>query len=68
MMMLGLRRAEGISEKEVLKRCRVLPTKAFAAEIARLCEDGLLIVARGRLRIPREAWLVSNEVLSTFVA
>jgi oxygen-independent coproporphyrinogen-3 oxidase len=68
MMMLGLRRAEGISVREVRRRTGVAVTQVFAAEIARLREDGLLLVERGRLRIPREAWLVSNEVLSTFVA
>jgi oxygen-independent coproporphyrinogen-3 oxidase len=68
MLMLGLRRAEGISEREVRRRTGVAVTQALAAEIARLREDGLLLAERGRLRIPREAWLVSNEVLSTFVA
>jgi len=68
MLMLGLRRAEGISEREVRRRSGVAMAQAFAAEIARLREDGLLLVERGRFRIPREAWLVSNEVLSTFVA
>ncbi|MFB3883553.1 MAG: radical SAM family heme chaperone HemW [Armatimonadota bacterium] len=68
MLMLGLRRAEGISEREVRKRTGVSVRKTFEAEIARLAEDGLLVVERGRLRIPSDAWLVSNEVLSTFVA
>jgi oxygen-independent coproporphyrinogen-3 oxidase len=68
MLMLGLRRAEGVAERDVRRRTGVAVSQTFAAEIARLCEDGLLVVERGRLRIPREAWLVSNEVLSTFVA
>lgn len=68
MLMLGLRRAEGVAAREVQRRTGVAVARAFAAEIARLREDGLLIVERGRLRLPREAWLVSNEVLSTFVA
>jgi len=68
MLMLGLRRAEGISVREVRRRTGVAAAEVFAAELARLREDGLLVVERGRLRIPREAWLVSNEVLSTFVA
>jgi oxygen-independent coproporphyrinogen-3 oxidase len=68
MLMLGLRRADGILEREVRRRTGLAVTQAFAAEIARLREDGLLLAERGRLRIPRDAWLVSNEVLSTFVA
>jgi oxygen-independent coproporphyrinogen-3 oxidase len=68
MLILGLRRAEGVREKDVLRRCGISPSEVFRDEIGRLCEDRLLIVDRGRLRIPREAWLVSNEVLSAFVA
>ncbi len=68
MLMLGLRRAEGVSEREVLRRSGVSCRKAFGEEIARLREDGVLIAERGRLRLPREVWLVSNDVLSTFVA
>ncbi len=68
MLMLGLRRAEGIREKDVVKRCGTSLSELFAEEIERLQQDGLLIVERGRLRIPREAWLISNEILSTFVA
>ncbi len=67
MMMLGLRRAEGVRERDVAKRCGISPRRLSADEIARLCDGGLLVAKRGRLQIPREAWLLSNEVLSAFV-
>lgn len=67
MLMLGLRTVEGVSEQEVSDRCGLSPRDVFAAEIEQLCGQGLLIAEQGRLKIPRERWLVSNEVLSHFV-
>jgi oxygen-independent coproporphyrinogen-3 oxidase len=68
MLMLGLRRAEGISEEEIRRRCGGGPREVFSDEIERLCSEGLLLAQDGRLRLPRERWLISNEVLSQFVA
>jgi coproporphyrinogen III oxidase-like Fe-S oxidoreductase len=68
MLMLGLRRAEGVSEEEIAARCGPGPREVFSEEIERLCAEGLLIAAEGGLRIPREKWLVSNEVLARLVA
>lgn len=66
-LMLGLRRAEGVSEEEVAALCGVGPREAFSEEIEELCEEGLLIAEAGGLRIPREKWFISNEVLARFV-
>jgi oxygen-independent coproporphyrinogen-3 oxidase len=67
-LMLGLRCAEGVSEAQVAERCGIAPGEVFAEEIRELSQRGLLAVEDGRLRVPQEAWLVSNEVLSYFVA
>jgi len=67
MLMVGLRRAEGVSEEEVRRRCGVGPWEVFEEGIRRLCGEGLLIAESGRLWIPRERWMVSNEVLMEFV-
>jgi len=67
-LMLGLRRGEGVSEAEIAERCGVAPGEVFAEEIRDLSQRGLLIAEDGRLRVPQDAWLVSNEVLSYFVA
>jgi len=67
MLMLGLRRAEGVSEEEIEGRCGSAPQEVFEEEIRGLCGDGLLIAEGGRLWIPREKWLLSNEVLAEFV-
>ncbi len=66
-LMLGLRRAEGIEEQAVAGQCGMSPREAFGREIEELCREGLLISAGGRLRIPPERWLISNETLSCFV-
>ncbi len=68
MLMLGLRLAEGVAEEEVASRCGMSPREAFGAEIEQLCEQGLLQSADGRLRIPRDKWLVADEALSQFAA
>jgi oxygen-independent coproporphyrinogen-3 oxidase len=67
-LILGLRRAEGVSEAQIAERCGAAPGEVFAEEIRDLSQRGLLIAGNGRLRVPQEAWLVSNEVLSYFVA
>ena len=67
MLMLGLRRAEGVAESEVEARCGLAPRAVFGREIEELCDRGLLIAADGALRIPPERWLVSNEALAQFV-
>ncbi len=66
-LMLGLRCAEGVSEEEIEARCGLSPRAVFSAEIDRLCSEGLVIAADGRLRIPPGKWLISNEVLAHFV-
>lgn len=66
MLMLGLRRAEGVCEQELAACCGIAPREAFGREIERLCAEGLLVAGEGWLRIPREHWLVSNEVLQEF--
>ena len=68
MLMVGLRRAEGVSEAEVERRCGLGPREVFGEEIRALCGEGLLIAEGGRLLIPREKWLLSNEALSRFVS
>jgi len=67
MLMVGLRRAEGVSEEEIERRCGLGPREVFGEEIRGLCGDGLLVAEGGRLAIPREKWLLSNEVLAEFV-
>lgn len=67
-LVLGLRCAEGVSEEEIAARCGMQPREAFGAEIGQLRRQGLLVLEDGRLRLPRRRWLVSNEVLSHFVA
>jgi len=67
MLMLGLRCAEGVSEEEIAARTGLRPSEVFGEAMARLSENGMLVAADGRLRIPREKWLVSNEVLAEFV-
>ena len=63
-----LRQAEGVSEQMLADRYGIAPREAFGAEFERLAEEGLLMAAEGRLHIPREKWLVSNEVLGNFIA
>jgi oxygen-independent coproporphyrinogen-3 oxidase len=67
MLILGLRRAEGVSEEQLAERCGLAPREVFAEEIEQLCKQGLLIAEQGSLRMPRDAWFVSNEVLAHFV-
>lgn len=67
MLMLGLRREEGVGEQEVAAACGLAPRAVYGQEIAQLCEQGLLIAEQDRLRLPRERWLVANEVLSRLV-
>jgi len=67
MLILGLRRAEGVSEEQVAEQCGLAPRAVFAEEIEQLCEQGLLIAEQGILRLPRDRWLISNEVLAQFV-
>ena len=68
MLMLGLRQEEGVVEEAVAAVCGVAPRDMYEEEILQLCEQGLLVAEDGRLRMPREKWIVSNEVLSCFVA
>lgn len=67
MLILGLRRAEGVTAAEIAARCGSSPEELFAEEIAQLREEGMLLVEDGALRVPCEKWLVSNEVLQRFV-
>jgi len=67
LLMLGLRRLEGVSEAEVARRCGAAPGEVFGDEIRELSEWGLLIAKDGRLRMPQGKWLVSSEVLSYFI-
>ena len=68
MLMLGLRRAEGVAEAEVAERCGSGAREVFADQIQELLDRGMLVAEQGRLRMPQDKWLVSNEVLSYFVA
>jgi len=70
MLMLGLRREEGVGEEEVAAACGLAPRAVYGDEIRELCESacGGLVAEGGRLRMPRAKWIVSNEVLSCFVA
>ncbi len=67
LLILGLRREEGVTEAEVVERCGVGPREVLGDEIEGLCEQGLLSCSEGRLRLPPGEWLVSNEVLARFV-
>ena len=67
MLMLGLRCDEGVEEEVVAEVCGMGPRQWFGEEIERLCEQGLLVADGGRLRIPREKWILSNEALACFV-
>jgi len=67
-LMLGLRQAEGVSEQVLTDRYGIAPREVFGLEIEQLAGEGLLIAEEGRLRIPQEKWLVSNEVLGNFIA
>jgi coproporphyrinogen III oxidase-like Fe-S oxidoreductase len=67
MLMLGLRCADGVAEEEVAHRCGLAPRQVFGREIGELCERGLIAAEGGVLRIVRDRWLVSNEVLQHFV-
>jgi oxygen-independent coproporphyrinogen-3 oxidase len=67
MLMLTLRRAEGVSSDEIAARCGLSPEEVFSEEVERLCQGGMLLAEDGILRIPPEKWLVSNEVLRRFV-
>jgi oxygen-independent coproporphyrinogen-3 oxidase len=67
MLILGLRRAEGVTSAEIAARCGSSPEELFGEEIAQLRQEGMLLAEDGALRVPREKWLVSNEVLLRFV-
>lgn len=67
MLILGLRRAEGVSSADVAARCGTSPEELFGKEIAQLREEGMLLAEDGALRVPCEKWLLSNEVLQRFV-
>ena len=64
LLMLGLRLAEGVSEKGLAARTGLRFGEVFGQEIASLCEQRMLVKSGDRLRIPRARWIVSNEVLS----
>jgi len=68
LLMLGLRRAEGVGEEEVRAVCGVGPREVCGGKIEELCRMGLLSAGEGRLWIPRGKWIVSNEALSQLVA
>jgi len=67
MLMLGLRGVEGVSAQAIEARTGLRPEAVFGAEMAALRARGLLIVSRGRIRIPRRKWLLSDEALLAFV-
>jgi oxygen-independent coproporphyrinogen-3 oxidase len=67
LLMLALRCAEGVSEETVAARTGLQPREVFGEEIERLCQCGMLVAEGSRLRLPREKWLLSNEVLAEFV-
>jgi oxygen-independent coproporphyrinogen-3 oxidase len=67
LLILGLRREEGVTEVELVEQCGIGPREVFGDEIDGLCEQGLLSYSEGRLRLPPGEWLISNEVLARFV-
>jgi oxygen-independent coproporphyrinogen-3 oxidase len=67
LLVLGLRREEGVVEAELAEKCGIGPREVFGDEIEGLCEQGLLSCDGGRLRLPPGEWLVSNEVLARLV-
>lgn len=67
LLILGLRCAEGVREEEIAARTGLRPSEVFREAAARLGERGLLEVVSGGWRLPRDKWLIANEILAEFV-
>ena len=66
LVMLGLRRLEGIDLTRFRARWGVDLRKDYAPEIDRLTTAGLVEVARGRLRLTDDGLLVADAVMAEF--
>jgi oxygen-independent coproporphyrinogen-3 oxidase len=65
-VVFGLRTAEGVSLEEGEEQYGPRPEKLPGA-VDRLVEAGHLVRDRNRLRMPKEFWFVSNELLQRLV-
>ena len=66
-MMLGLRLRDGLPLARVRERFGVEPLTAFAPQIQRLTERGLLVLANDTLRLTHRGLLFANDALSEFL-
>lgn len=66
-MMLGLRLAEGVSKSSFCERFGVALEDIYGEQMARLCEQGLLVEESGRVSIPSAYWPVANAIFEKFV-
>ncbi len=66
-MFLGLRLTEGIELEGYKTRFDAEVVSKYEGQIEQLLEDGLLVMADGRLKLTRRGMLFSNDVFSIFV-
>ena len=66
-MFLGLRKTEGINEKEFLKRFSITMESVYKDVINKHIENGLLIKDNGKIYLNKEGIQLSNYVMSDFL-
>lgn len=66
-LFLGLRLVEGISQTGFLERFGLDLFQAYAREIERNRQAGLLQVDEGGIRLTRRGWLLGNRVFADFL-
>lgn len=66
-LFLGLRKTEGVSEKEFLDSYGTSMEQCYGRELRKLTEEGLLQKNDGRIRLTERGVDVSNYVFSAFI-
>jgi oxygen-independent coproporphyrinogen III oxidase len=66
-MILGLRLIEGVTDERFARRFGCEMRSLYASEIDALAAQGLLIVARDRIRLSERGHLLGNEVFERFL-
>jgi oxygen-independent coproporphyrinogen-3 oxidase len=66
-LIMGLRLNDGVDLDALRDRYGIDPRERFGAGLAPFLDAGLAVVERARLRLTREGFLLSNEIMAVFV-
>lgn len=64
---LGLRLTEGVRHDRFYERFGCTLADVYGEQLSRLAEKGLLIVDAVGIRLPKDVYFISNEVLTSFL-